>query len=194
MKRKQFATRRMILRPYRLSDYPTWRDAYVNCLPKRNKYDKGPLAREKCSLREFRKIMTRHERMAKADRVYVYGAFLKSSGVLVGVVDVFVIVRDCYQMGNLGYQIHNRYWGRGYGKEAAIGALKIGFSHLKLNRLEAAVDLDNPRSLRLAKSIGMRREGVKKRYLFEDGKWTDNVVFAANPEDFGLQPQPPPKT
>lgn len=146
---------------------------------------------KKCSKGDFRKIMRRHERMAKQDRCYVYGAFDKKTGTLIGVVDIFVIVRDHYQMGNLGYQIHNRYWGKGYGKEATYAALKIGFRDLKLNRLEAAINLDNPRSVGLAKSIGMRREGIKRRYIYENEEWTDQITFIANPEDIGMKATKP---
>jgi RimJ/RimL family protein N-acetyltransferase len=94
-------------------------------------------------------------------------------------------------MANFGYQVHNCYWGKGYGREAAKAALKIGFSQLCLNRLEAAIDRENPRSLALARAIGMRREGVKRNYLYEDGAWTDQIVFVANPADAGLRAAKP---
>jgi ribosomal-protein-alanine N-acetyltransferase len=58
----------------------------------------------------------------------------------------------------------------------------IVFGDLKLNRLEAAINLDNLRSVGLAQSLRMRREGIKRRYLYENEKWTDQIIFAANPE------------
>lgn len=191
MKRKTHRTKRLIIRPYQGSDYKTWFDAYVNRLPKRNKYDRDPLDAKSCSKAEYRKTMRRHEQLAKQARCYVYGVFENKTGTLVGVLDIFIIARDVYQMGNLGYQIHNRYWGKGYGKEAAWAALKIGFGDLKLNRLEAAINLDNPRSVRLAKSLGMRREGIKRRYIFENDEWTDQITFVANPEDIGMRATKP---
>lgn len=63
----------------------------------------------------------------------------------------------------------------------------IGFKHLKLNRLEAAINLDNKKSIYLAKKIGMKKEGIKKRYWFEHGKWVDHLIYVANPEDVGLK-------
>jgi RimJ/RimL family protein N-acetyltransferase len=135
--------------------------------------------------------MKRHEKMAKDDYLYAYAAFEKKTGRLIGNFDFFVMIRDCYQMANLGYRIHNHYWSQGYGKEIATKALEIGFKDLKLNRLEAAINLDNRRSLALARSIGMRREGVKKRYLFEDNHWVDHIIFVANPEDVGIKATEP---
>lgn len=193
IKRKILKTKRLIIRPYNINDYNTWFDAYVNRLPKRNKYDRDPMNPKQCSKAEFRKMLQRHERISKKDKCYIYGVFEKKIGTLLGVVDIFIIVRDHYQMGNLGYQIHNRYWGKGYGKEAANAALKIGFRDLKLNRLEAAISIDNSRSIALAKALDMRREGIKRRYIYEDNKWIDQITFVANPEDMGMKASKPYK-
>jgi len=37
----------------------------------------------------------------------------------------------------------------------------------------------------------MKREGIKKRYWYEYGKWTDHLIYVANPEDIGLKPTKP---
>jgi RimJ/RimL family protein N-acetyltransferase len=58
-------------------------------------------------------------------------------------------------------------------------------------RLEAAINLDNKKSIRLVKAIGRRREGIKKRYWFEHGKWVDHLIYVANPEDIGLKASKP---
>lgn len=60
-----------------------------------------------------------------------------------------------------------------------------------VNRLEVAINLDHVRSIRLARSIGMRREGIKGRYIYENSKWTDHIVYVANPEDIGLKANKP---
>jgi RimJ/RimL family protein N-acetyltransferase len=187
--RKAYRTQRLVLRPYRMSDYKTWFDAYANRLPKRSKYDRDPMPARKCGRKAFAQIVKRHQKMAREDRVYVYPVFEKNTGTLIGVVDIFVMIRDHYQMANLGYHIHNRYWSKGYGKEATRKALEIGFRDLKLNRLEAAINVDNRRSVALARSLGMRREGIKRRYIFENGGWVDHIIFSANPEDIGLKPR-----
>ncbi len=148
---------------------------------------------KKCTVAQFKKLTKRHEGLAKKDRVYVYAAFEIKTGTLIGAVDIFVMCRDQYQMGNLGYQIHNCYWGKGFGSEAAKAGLKIGFSQLKLNRLEASINLDNKGSVALAKSIRMRSEGIKRGYLFENKRWVDHYVFVANPKDVGLKPCKPLK-
>jgi ribosomal-protein-alanine N-acetyltransferase len=191
MKRIEFRTRRLILRPLKSSDYLTWYDAYANCLPKQTKWDRGPLDFKKCTNRWFDKIRKEHEALAKKDDYYRYYVFEKKTGAIVGQIDFDVFLRSTHQFANFGYQIYNRHWGKGYGQEASIAGLKIGFKQLKLNRLEAAINLDNKKSIRLVKAIGMKREGIKKRYWFEDGEWVDHLIYVANPEDIGLKPIKP---
>ncbi len=123
---------------------------------------------------------------ARGDNFYWYSVFAKSSGRLVRTVDFDVFVRRTHQFANFGYVIYLHFWGQGYGREAAAG-LRIGFKQLKLNRLEAAINLDNRKSSRLVKAIGMRREGIKKKFWFEHGSWMDHLIYLANPEDLGLR-------
>lgn len=191
IKRQEVRTRRLVLRPLHLDDYAVWFDAYVNSLPSQSKWDANPKPAKDCSKAVFRKILKRHEDLASDDDLYWYGVFEKKSGKLIGHLDFYIFVRDSHQFANFGYRIYNRHWGKGYGQEASAAGLRIGFQQLKLNRLEAAIHLDHKKSIRLAKAIGMRREGIKRRYWFEDGLWVDHLIYVANPEDVGMKPTRP---
>jgi ribosomal-protein-alanine N-acetyltransferase len=181
LKRPETRTRRLILRALKPSDYQEWFDALVNSLPAQNRWDLSPKSSRQCSKRRFNNVMARHQEKARTDDWYWFGVFEKSTGRLVGHLDFDVFVRSTHQFANFGYQIYNRHWGKGYGQEASAAGLKIGFKHLKLNRLEAAINLDNKKSIRL----------VKKRYWFEYGNWVDHLIYVANPEDLGLKPTKP---
>lgn len=191
MKRQEFKTRRLILRPLKKTDFDVWHDAYVNGLPKQSKWDLSPMKPGQCSKSVFLKAVHKQEVLAKTDDYYRYFVFERKTGSIVGLIDFDIYVRGTHQFANFGYQIHNRYWRKGYGKEASLAGLKIGFKQLRLNRLEAAINLDNKISIKLVKSIGMKREGVKKRYWFEFGRWTDHLIYVANPEDIGLKAKKP---
>ncbi len=193
MKLLEVKTRRFTLRPLRKSDYATWNDAYAKSLPKKSKWDQGPLESKKCTKKIFEKVQMKLDQLAKKDDYYRYYIFEKKSGAIVGQIDFDIYVRGTHQFANFGYQIFNRHWSKGYGQEASAAGLRIGFKQLKLNRLEAAINLDNKKSIRLVKAIGMKREGIKKRYWFEDGKWVDHLIYVANPEDVGLRPRKPCK-
>lgn len=191
MKLLEVKTPRLTLRPLRKSDYINWHDAYAKGLPKKSKWDQGPLESKKCTKKVFEKVKNKLDRLAKKDDYYRFYVFEKKSGAIVGQIDFDIFVRSTHQFCNFGYQIFNRYWGKGYGQEASAAGLRIGFKQLKLNRLEAAINLDNKKSIRLVKAIGMKREGIKKRYWFEDGKWVDHLIYIANPEDIGLKSRNP---
>lgn len=191
MKRQMVKTRRLVLRPLRKADYWTWYESNVECGPPKSKWDHGPRDPKDCTRGGFDKILQRHKELARKDEYYFFGVFEKKSGCLVGLVDFSVFVRGTHQFANFGYSLHNPFWGKGYGQEAAAVGLRIGFQQLKLNRLEAAINLDNRKSIRLCRAIGMEREGVKRRYWFEHGRWVDHLIYVANPENIGLKPVKP---
>jgi len=191
IKRGVFKTRRLVLRAIKLNDYQAWFDAYTKRRPAQSRWDVGHFTAEKCSKEIFKKVISEHKQLANNDDYYRYYVFEKKTGAIVGQIDFDIFVRETHQFANFGYQIYNQHWGRAFGREASRAGLKIGFKHLKLNRLEAAINLDNKKSIRLAKLIGMRREGIKKRYWFEDGKWVDHLIYVANPEDIGLKASKP---
>lgn len=191
MNRLAVKTKRLILRPLGKNDFKAWYDAYVNGLAPQSRWDLTPMRPSRCTRKIFNRSKKKQEDLAKRDDYYRYYVFEKKTGSIVGQIDFDIYVRSTHQFANFGYQIYNRYWGKGYGKEASIAGLKIGFKQLRLNRLEAAINLDNKISIKLAKSIGMKPEGIKKRYWFEYGKWTDHLIYVANPEDVGLKSKKP---
>jgi [ribosomal protein S5]-alanine N-acetyltransferase len=189
-KLKEIRTRRLVLRSLKASDYAAWFDAYANRLAKQNEWDSGPVPARRCSRLIFKRLMKKLSNLARADDYYRYGVFERKSGKLVGQIDIDVFVRGSHQFANFGYQMYNRHWGLGYGQEAAAAGLRAGF-RLKLNRLEAAINFTNKKSIRLAKAIGMKREGIKKRYWYENGKWVDHLIYVANPEDIKIRATKP---
>ena len=94
-------------------------------------------------------------------------------------IDIAIYERGSLQFANLGYRLFNRYWGQGFGQEAVRAAIKIGHTDLKLQRLEASIDLHNKRSIKLVKSLGLEREGIKRGYWYQNGGWDDQLIFVA---------------
>ena len=180
MKQTEFKTKRLVIRPILLTDYKTWFDAYVYSLPPQTKWDSPPYTKKACSLKIFKSIIAEYRRLAKDDDYYRYGIFLKKSDALIGHIDYKIYERGSIEFANYGYRIYNRHWSQGYGQEAAKKGLLIGFKDLKLNRLEAAIDLDNKKSIRLVKAIGMYKEGVRKKFWLEKSGWMDQIMYVAH--------------
>jgi [ribosomal protein S5]-alanine N-acetyltransferase len=167
------------LRRLTLRDHSAWREGFATRSSPTYKYDQGPPPSDRLTLKAYRQRLQRYRARAKADELYVYGVFDRLNGRHVGTVDLHTISRSDLQWANLGYVIHNQYQGKGYGTSAIRAALHIGFGELKYHRIEAAINLDNHASKAAAMSAGMKRECIRRSFIFEHGEWVDHVIFAA---------------
>lgn len=174
----KYTTQRLVIRPYRASDYAAWAEALSKCHPKQNKFDPGRPSHQSLSLAAFDKKLKRYQAQAHRDEHYMFGIFHKKTGEHLGCVDLYVIVRKVLHWANLGFEIHNTHWGHGYAKEAARAALRIGFKELNLHRIEAAMELDHRASQSVARRIGMKKEGIRRKFFPTESGWEDLVVFA----------------
>ena len=176
-------TSRLVLRAYRVTDYSAWAAAHSAMLPKQNRYDIAPLPPELRTRAFFASAVRKHRELVRADRVYMWNVFLKSTGEFIGWVDISPLDRSELSMANLGYFVLNRHRRRGYSREAIRAVVPVAFRQLKLHRLEASIDPENRASIRTARAAGLFREGVKRHYSREaDGTWSDQVIFVAIPE------------
>ena len=104
--------------------------------------------------------------------------------VIIGAINLSQIFRGGFQSAYLGYYIGARYAGQGYMTEALRFALRYGFEHLKLHRLEANIQPGNVASIALVKRAGFVREGYSRRYLKVCGRWRDHERWAIIAEDW----------
>ncbi len=154
--------------------------------PCMNKWDHGGKPEKDLTKAQFKKLVSDQSKRRKLDTFYDLGVFDRT-GHLVGNVSLMEVSRGISQTAFLGYRIYNNYWRMGYGKEAVLAMIDIGFKDLRLHRIEAGIEPGNIRSIRLAKSLGMRREGLKKRAIFLRSQWVDLLMYTLTSEDFGLK-------
>ena len=186
-------TERLEIRPLKASDYRAWKSAYAAHQPELSKHDLKLPKGASFSREAFGRVLIKQREKAQSDDCYVFALFHRKTREYLGHVDIAVIERRTMHWANLGYGILNQHYGNGYGREAALAAIGIGFKHLKLHRLEAVINTDNPKSLKLARKIGMKPEGTRRAFIYEDGKWQDHRVFSAIPEDIGMRSKRPAK-
>ena len=83
----------------------------------------------------------------------------------------FTVVRE--GVGDCGWFILKRFWGRGYATRAARLMIAYAFGHAGLQRLEASCVIQNVGSRRVMEKCGFRcvaQDGVRTRYaLSKDG-------------------------
>ena len=183
----QASTKRLVIRPLATADFQPWQDAYSNGRSKQNEWDISPMQTSELTKSEFKKLLKQLKTLRDDDKFYDFGIFLKTTGELIGRVSLMDVSRAVFQNAYLGYRIFNPHWKQGYGKEAVRGMLTFGFTELKLHRIEAGVAPGNRRSILLARSLKMRKEGLKKRALYLGGKWVDIVIYTATCEDLGIK-------
>lgn len=146
----------------------------------------------------FRPLASRHAHFKESEEVeWVRGSrstarkgeklnlaiTLRETGVLIG--GIGLEIRDWDNgRGWIGYWLAKPYWHRGYASEAASAVCQIAFRRLKLHRIDAAVFEFNPRSARILRRLGFRREGIRRDVLFRDGRWHREFTFGLLAQDF----------
>lgn len=178
----QATGRRLVLRPYTFLDFKTLRRSFEERLPPINRFDEPVAATKETELKRFKERVLRYRRDAKEQQQFVFGAFDKKSGAFIGQIDFFVINKQL-RWANLGYNIGNQYWNQGYATEAAQLGLKIAFNVLNFHRIEAATEIRNKPSQKVALKCGLLREGKRIKFFPDDGG-IDMVVFGQNAIDY----------
>lgn len=179
-------TKRLIIRPYQEADYEIWKATYLHLPKAQNKWDRGPKDKSELTKAAFKKVLSEQKSNRKNDMCYNFVAFDQTTGEIVGFTSLMDISRALFQNAYLGYSVLSTQWGKGYGKEMVKTTIEIAFKHLKLHRVEAGIEPANKRSIALAKSLKMRREGLSKRRLFLRGEWLDIVLYAMTSEEMNV--------
>ncbi|WP_010647241.1 GNAT family N-acetyltransferase [Oceanobacillus massiliensis] len=177
-------TDRLIIRPYIKEDYWNWYTQFDNRLPSKHKYDEGHYDMSRFTEKWFIHWIRGLYEAAERDQFYIFGVFRKEDGVNLGNIEINTILRKDYHWAMMGYYIHNQFWKKGYGKEGVLAALQLFFKQLNYHRIELHINLDNEPSIRLAESTGFIYECTRNEFSYEDGKWTDLLIFYRNqPEE-----------
>lgn len=178
-------TKRLVIRPLELKDYPAWVRAFTTMRAPQNTWDRKNRPLEELTLAKFKKILREQKAMRAKDYFYDLAVFDKK-GEILGTVSLMNVVRGLSQTAFLGYGILNPYWGQGFGKEAVRAGIEWGFRELKLHRIEAGVEPTNRRSILLARSLKMRKEGTKKKAVYLRETWVDLVIYSLTCEEWGV--------
>jgi len=92
-----------------------------------------------------------------------WGIVLKENNRLIGTGGFVEYVPE-HRRAIIGYSLDSTYWGKGYATEAAKAFIEYGIKHLKLNRIESIVRVDNIASRRVMEKAGMSYEFTSRGY------------------------------
>ncbi len=109
-------------------------------------------------------------------------------GRIAGFYNLTDIVRGAFQNAYASWSVSADVARRGYGSEGVRALLAVAFTPqpvgVGLHRVQANVIPDNEPSLRLARRVGFRQEGLAPRYLHIAGEWRDHVMFGLTVEEW----------
>jgi RimJ/RimL family protein N-acetyltransferase len=85
----------------------------------------------------------------------------------------------------LGIAIHDeRFWNRGFGTDAVATLVDGAFQARALTRIDLTVLPDNVRAIRAYERAGFQREGLLRRYIYQNGAYRDVVLMSVLHEEW----------
>jgi len=112
-----------------------------------------------------------------------FAVMLKDEGKLIG----HMVFHPWFapRTHEIGWVFHRAHQGKGHATEAALALLDYGFRVLKLHRVIATCQPENPASYRVMIKIGMRREGHFQECIYRgDDQWWDEYFYAVLEKDW----------
>ena len=165
-------TERLILRPLRMSDA---RDLFAYA--RDPQVSRHVLWETHESLGDSRQFLRGAIRQYRQGKPGSFAITLKDSGRMIGTIG-FMWVNVDYKSAEVGYSLSREYWNRGIMTEALRSVVDFGFQELRLNRIEAQHEVDNPASGRVMAHVGMQYEGRLRQRLKNKGRFVDVELYA----------------
>lgn len=170
----------VMLRPLRLRDARVWRSV--------RQENADWLARWEATSPELGSVPPTYAAMvrsmhreARAGRMLPFA--VDYQGRLAGQITVGGITWGSLRSAHIGYWVDSRVAGRGIAPTAVAMVVDHGFFVLGLHRMEVNIRPENAASLRVVAKLGLREEGLRRRYLHIDGRWCDHRSFAVTAEE-----------
>ena len=104
------------------------------------------------------------------------------SGKVIGTIGFMWYQRE-NNSAEVGYSLSRAYWNQGLMTEALRAILKFAFAEMRLHRVEAQHEVENPASGHVMLKAGMRYEGTLRGRLFNKGRYVDVALYAMLRED-----------
>lgn len=176
----ELKTNRLILRDLKISDFDDMQK-YASDPESTFKVGWGP--NDEAATRAFLKEAEKSAQQTPRVK-YDFAVVEKESGRMAGSCGIYL--DENLEQGMIGYILHKDVWGRGYGTELVRELIRLSFEELRLHRIYATSDCDNPASYRLMEKNHMRLEGrfAKNRRREQTGEWIDTCLYAILQEEY----------
>ncbi|KAA1469809.1 acyl-CoA N-acyltransferase [Dentipellis sp. KUC8613] len=132
-----------------------------------------------CTKNNFQEIWSAHMK----DCLMVVVAEEKDTGKYVGNATLHG-VNPKNRDAEVVLMIDQDFQGMGYGTEIMKWLVGYAFDGLGLHRLSLSVYGNNPAGIALYKKTGFIQEGVKRKALWINGQWVDEIFMGVMDEEF----------
>ena len=133
--------------------------------------------------RSYIRYMLRRYRLGEPSS---WGIVLKSENRVVGTVG-FMWIQEENASAEVGYSLGRAYWNQGIMTEALRMVVDFGFRQLRLNRIEAQHEVDNPASGAVMRKAGMTYEGTLRQRLCNKGRFVDVNLYAILRDEYAAK-------
>jgi len=180
--------RRVLLRPLTRQDFAAWQQVRRRNRERLRRWEPQPIAGRPDigeDQRAFAERCNARRRERQHGTGYGFGVFINKR--FHGEMNLSSIQRGPFQSCYVGYWIDEAVAGNGYTPEALVVATRFAFEDLGLHRLQVAIVPRNTASLRVVEKLGLRYEGLAKRYVEINGVWEDHYRFAITEEEWRMR-------
>jgi len=177
--------RRLLLRPLGSADFEQWQELRRRSAEWLGRWEPSAPAGQSMatdSRAAFGARCSARDREWQLGAGYGFGIFVGDT--LAGEINLSAVQRGPFQNAYVGYWIDRLHAGNGYVPEAFVVVARYAFEDLGLHRLQVAVIPRNQSSRRVAEKLGLRDEGIARRYLQINGIWEDHVRYAITVEEW----------
>ncbi|MGG0289723.1 GNAT family protein [Bacillus pacificus] len=115
--------------------------------------------------------------------VFRWGIEKKGTGQLIGTCG-FHLINHHHKRAEIGYELDDTYWGKGYATEALQAILTYGFETLQLIRIAAVVYVENKASQKLLSKAGFQEEGLLRKHMIQNGVAHDTILYSLLKEEW----------
>jgi ribosomal-protein-alanine N-acetyltransferase len=167
MEPTEIATRRLVLRPFRLGDESDVLEYGSDAEFAYFANNAAPM-----TVKDAERIVQRA--IATTWDVRLRWAITLSAKVI-GAIELEPSWPDL--VANLGYEVARSHWGEGIATESASAVVAFAFEKLDLEKVYARADPRNTPSVRVLEKLGMRQEGLLRSQLVRRGERVDRVYY-----------------
>jgi [ribosomal protein S5]-alanine N-acetyltransferase len=112
-----------------------------------------------------------------------WGLTLRGDSTLMGTVGFWRWNKPHF-CAEIGYELGPAYWNKGYMTEAISAALRFGFDHMELHRVEANIDPDNKGSRRVVEKLGFTQDALMRQNWYYAGRFIDSAIYSILKHEF----------